>query len=231
MDPEISSFILKFQNLCWAGKEAKLTFTSKNGNTNVNLSLQLGNLPPSPQFHPHHFPPRMHRNEPSRERRRQKREQARKSAAEEASKKLSAKEVELLNMAEKAEENSSKVKSKNAETVKVCREPIDKICPDSDYQQETPAVEVDEAELARDILVEKVLVYPVTEPIEKKADVEQEVRERFSEIGVEVKQMDTKITFRGEFKGSVVTISPVKFNRIWGRRLNLKNCSVIHYKA
>ena len=152
-------------------------------------------------------------------------------AAEEASKELSAEEVELLNMAEKAEENSSKVKSKNAETVKVCREPIDEICPDSDYQQETPAVEVDEAELARDILVEKVLVYPVTEPIEKKADVEQEVRERFSEIGVEVKQMDTKITFRGEFKGSVVTISPVNLNRIWGRRLNLKNCSVIHYKA
>ena len=231
MDPEISSFILKFQNLCWVGKEAKLTFTSKNGNTNVNLSLQLGNLPPPPQFHHHHFPPGMHRNGPSRELRRQNREQARKHAAEEASKELSAEEVEVLNMAEKAEENSSKVKSNNAETVEVCREPMDEICADNDYQKEIPAVEVDEAELDRDILVKKVLVYTVTEPIEKKADVEQEVREKFSGIGVEVKQMETKTNFRGEFKGSVVTISPVNLNRIWGRRLNLKNCSVIHYKT
>ena len=79
----------------------------------------------------------------------------------------------MLNTAEKAEDNSFKVESKNSETVKVNREPVDEICSDPDYQEELPAEEVDEAELARDILVEKVLIYPVTEPIEKKSDVDQ----------------------------------------------------------
>ena len=173
-----------------------------------------------------------HRNVPSRERRRKKRAEARTKAAEEAAKELSTEEVELLKLAEKAENevNANKCVDARNETDNVFKEPTDEICSDSEYQAEHPAEEVNPAELARDKIVEKVIVYPVTKPIEKTSDVEEEVKEKFSAIGVTVKQMKTKTTYRGEFNGSVVDISLVNLNVIWGRRLGLKNCSIISYE-
>ena len=52
----------------------------------------------------------------------------------------------------------------------------------SDYQQDISAEEVAEAELAREKPGEKVPVYPVTELIEKKADVEQAIRDMLINI-------------------------------------------------
>ena len=74
-------------------------------------------------------------------------------------------------------------------------------------------------------------MYAVTEPIEKKSDVEAEIREKFANIGVEVREMKTKSTYRGEFDKSLVEISQVNLKLIWGRRLGLKNCSVIAYEG
>jgi hypothetical protein len=45
----------------------------------------------------------------------------------------------------------------------------------------------------------QVIVNSVTNPIEKISDVEAEVKEKFEKIGVRVKEMRTKATYRGEF--------------------------------
>ena len=238
MDPEIASFVMKFQNLCHAGKSANLSLSSKTGKVSVNLSVEIGGLRPPPHVPLHHVPPpplipQWHRNRPSRVRRQQKRAEARRLFAEEARKELSAEEVEILEQAEHAELGKAlKLNEEAKETVNVYSEVNDEICSDNAYHE--PVVEteeVDEDELARDKNVEKVIVYAVTEPIEKKVDVEQEIREKFAAIGVKVKAIKTKTDYNGLYEKSLVDISGVNLNLIWGRRLGLNNCSVIAYEG
>ena len=76
-----------------------------------------------------------------------------------------------------------------------------------------------------------MIVYSVTEPIEKKLDVEAEIKEKFEKIGVQVKEIRTKATYRGEFIKSLVDITGVNSKHIWGRRLGLQNCSVIEFEG
>ena len=72
---ETDSFVSKFSNLCRAGRNANLTFTSTAGKASVNLSVELGRLPDvgelpdKPQYH--HL--RHSRCGNSRQRRREKR--------------------------------------------------------------------------------------------------------------------------------------------------------------
>ena len=148
MDPVISSFIFKFQNLCRAGKDAKLSFTSKNGKTNVNLNLQIGSFPPLPEPHPQHVPEKR-RNGPSRERRRLKRANARKLVAEEAFNSLSTDEVEVLAIAEKAEREAARNDPKDTSERKV----NDEFCSDSDYHEENTSEKV----------VEEIVIKPDSE--------------------------------------------------------------------
>ena len=89
--------------------------------------------------------------------------------------------------------------------------------------------EIDEYEEARNKIVEKVLVYPVSNPNVQKKVIENEIEAKFNAIGVTVKHMNTKTSLFGNFNGSIVNISPVNLNTIWGRRLGLKSCSIIHY--
>ena len=138
-------------------------------------------------------------------------------AAEEANARKAAVEA----TANKAAEDASNVNS----------EVNDEFCSDSSFHE--PVVEteeVDEYELARNKNVKKVIVYAVTKPIEKKIEVEQEIREKFAAIGVKVKAMQTKTDGRGLYDKSLLEISEVNLNRIWGRRLGLNNCSVIAYE-
>lgn len=67
------------------------------------------------------------------------------------------------------------------------------------YQNETTTEEVDPAVLARDRIVVKIIVCPVTKPIEKKAKVESEIEEKFTAIGVDVKSLKTKTNYKGLF--------------------------------
>ena len=85
------------------------------------------------------------------------------------------------------------------ETNKVCQEPIDEICSVSVYQNETTTEEFDPAVLARDRIVAKIIVCPVTKPIEKKAKVENEIEEKFAAIGVDMKSLKTKTNYIGLF--------------------------------
>ena len=62
----------------------------------------------------------------------------------------------------------------------------------------------DPEELARDIVVEKLIVSAVTKPIEDKADVEDEIRCKFKAKGITVKELKTFADRRGKFNQSVV---------------------------
>ena len=233
MDPEIASFVLKFQNLCREGKSANLLFTSNTGNVSVNLSLQIGRLSDPPQASPPPHFPQEHRYGPSKVRRKQKRAVARRAFAEEAMRELSTEEVDVLKEAENAENGKTRTDGLfGKETETVLKEVDDEICPDDAYNgTENEAEEVDAEELARDKNIEKVIVSAVTKPIEKKFDVEEEIRDKFAGIGVEVKGMKTITDSRGKFHKSLVETSKVNLKLIWGRRLGLKNCCVVAFEG
>ena len=81
----------------------------------------------------------------------------------------------------------------------------------------------DPEEVARDRVVEKLIVSAVTKPIEDKADIEDEIRCKFKAKRITVKEMKTFADRRGKFDQSVVWVSPVNLKDIWGCSLGLKN--------
>ena len=164
MDPELSSFLMKFQGLCRAGKEAKLSFTSKNGRTIVSLNLEIGRVHPQSQF----VQPRpKHRNGPSRERRRMRRAEARKNAAEEATKELSVVETEVLVMAEKATASEN-----NSTSIDTIGEVTDEVCPDDKYLSDDSSDEQ---------VIEEITVTPDTiAQLDGALDIPEEEVLRFS---------------------------------------------------
>ena len=77
---ELYSFVEKFKNLWLSGKDAQLHATTRNGQTSVTLSLNLGYPSPPPQPCPSP-PPLPSKNSPCRKRRRARRYAARTAAA------------------------------------------------------------------------------------------------------------------------------------------------------
>ena len=95
--------------------------------------------------------------------------------------------------------------------------------------------ETDTEELARDKLVNEVIIYAVPpsdcrKSMQDAEEVEKEVKERFSLIGVEVLDMKIRASRIGKFESSLVKITPVNLRRIWGRRLGLLNCAIVEHK-
>ena len=74
-----------------------------------------------------------------------------------------------------------------------------------------------------------MIVSSVTKPVESVEEVEKEIKERFSDIGVDVIKIESYSNSMGKFKQSRVKTSPVNLKDVWGRRLGLRNCSVIEY--
>ena len=79
-------------------------------------------------------------------------------------------------------------------------------------------------------MVEKIIVCPVNKnwKVEKEV-IEKEIRDKLMAIEVEVKSIETKRTVVGAFRGSIVETSPVNLNKVWGRRLKVKDCSIISF--
>ena len=100
----------------------------------------------------------------------------------------------------------------------------------NEVSEEAVDDEIDQEELARDKIVNDVIIHSVIEPIEKKDDVEQEIKSKFADIGVQVIEIRSFTDFRGNFKTSRVKTSPVNLKMIWGRRLGLKNCALLEYE-
>ena len=102
-----------------------------------------------------------------------------------------------------------------------------------DHDRDEEVVDKDEVE--RDRMVEDVLIYAVPpsdcrKQMQNVNEVEYEVREKFSSLGVAVRSIESKSIRGGTFQSSKVKIAPVNLNLIWGRRLGLENCAVIEWK-
>ena len=94
---------------------------------------------------------------------------------------------------------------------------------------------IDKDELQRDKLVEDIFVYAVPpsdcrQPIPDANEVEQEIRERFACLGVEIRDIRIQTSKHGKYESGFLKISPINLNKIWGRRLGLKSCAVSEYK-
>ena len=111
--------------------------------------------------------------------------------------------------------------------IAIANEVSDEICPDNDFYKD----DIDPTEAARDKMTKKILVCPVGKFKVEKEIIDNDIKMRFDEIGVTVKQIETKRTICGEFKGCIVEISQVNLNRIWGRRLEITNCSVFRTRT
>ena len=78
---------------------------------------------------------------------------------------------------------------------------------------------LDEDELARDRLVDEVIVYAVPpsnirQPVQNTHEVEEEIRDRFSSIGVDVVNIRHRI-ISGKYESSLVKLTPINLRRIW----------------
>ena len=96
-------------------------------------------------------------------------------------------------------------------------------------------VMMDEHEMKLDKVVEEVIVYAVPpsdcrEKMQNIKEVENEIKSRFSSIGVTVRDFHSKASREDLFHSSLVKITPVNLRMIWGRRLGLRNCAVTEMK-
>ena len=107
----------------------------------------------------------------------------------------------------------------------ICEKEVIHSCVDHPVEAEIDKIDPDE--FKSDKIVHKVVLSSVTEPIEDKLNVEKEVLEKFSAIRVNVVIFSDHANRRGKCETGVATISWVNLNKIWGRRLGLKNCCVI----
>ena len=80
------------------------------------------------------------------------------------------------------------------------------------------------------LTIERLVILKLADKAFVEKDViEQEIKQKFGEIGVTVMGIETKRSYSGEFKGSIVKTSMVNLNRIWGRRLGISECSIIAF--
>ena len=257
MDPELASFVLKFQDICSSGKNATLSFSSICGKAFANLSVEIGNVQSPPKI-PCVTSPSLNINHvnPSRKRRMHRRAESRRIFAEEAKQDLSVEELNVLDAAEKAvvDDNVTEVQESLLVNEDIDMTQNETSNPDdsmhirndrannSDINNETNneneecyTEEVDQHELELDKIVTEVVIYAVPpsdirKTMQDAAEVEVEIREKFCSIGVEVQDMLIKADRIGKFDRRLVKVTPVNLRRIWGRRLGLQNCAVVENK-
>ena len=224
---EIDSFVKKFKSLWNAGFHATLNLESMLGEVNVSLNCKVGRVVPPPSS-PSMFSVSSPRyRSPSYFRR-----QARRKAARESQNLQMENHAadQVIDMNTDETTSIEKVDNEFADVVEeyAAREGSKEEIV-TDEVTDIAEIEVDEEEMKKDKVIEEVLISSVTKPMEKMETVEEEIRQKFAEIGVNVLEMKTFSNNRGCFDQSRVRTTPVNLKNIWGRRLGLKNCSVIEY--
>ena len=88
---------------------------------------------------------------------------------------------------------ADQAEEENAKQIVENTEPVESLIVAENANKEDVAeeVEVDEEELKRDKIIEEVLIYSVTQPIEKMEVVEEEIKQKFANIGVNVEHLKT----------------------------------------
>ena len=228
LDFALASF-WEFARIWRSGKKCKLVLNCDGGVGELHLVAGLG-AAEERHFPPQDFKQQQRKKTPSQLRREERRRKERESKQVEA-------EVEAVEVSEEAE-NIMNNEHNNAEKADVIEnqtsrvagidatEVTDEVCPDDVYHEE----EIDPAEAARDKMVEKIIIYPVTKKwkVDKNA-IENEIKDKLNLMQVNVKNIETKRTIFGEFNGSIVETSPVNLNKVWGRRLGVTNCAIISF--
>ena len=81
-----------------------------------------------------------------------------------------------------------------------------------------------------DKLVDEFVIRVVTEPMDKKEVVEQDIKENFSLLGVKIQRLNSFSNVNGFFEMCRVKTSPINLKKVQGSRLGVKNCSVNAYE-
>ena len=63
----------------------------------------------------------------------------------------------------------------------------------------------------------------------KPEDVEKDLVNKLSKIGANVISFKHRRDQHGDFKFGLAHITPINLQLIWGRRLNVDHCSIMHY--
>ena len=237
---DIDSFVNKFKSLWSAGHNATLNIESKLGEVEISLRCKIGRSSPPPStpfssfgLSPKYRSPSYYRRQARRKDRRKLNDSAEEDhfipLADQVSESRSSQEdnivddSESLKLAEKASGNVEVSENNGKSSEEVVHNSI-----------EDSTEEVEKDELARDKIIEEILVYAVVGgvgTVEKKDVVEQEIVHKLADIGVTVESMQTFSTHDGKFDQSRVRTTPVNLKSIWGRRLGLKKCAVIEYRS
>ena len=229
----------KFQNLSCAGKKAYLSFSSVAGKVSVNLSFEIGAVKPISEYapivpSPYPVSSSSSKISPSRRRRTLRRMESRRLFAEEAAENLSFEEKEVLAEIELGSEQEAGVRPDNvvekpSEAIVQCIEKDTSNVIEALSEEELKRIDdeenkrIEEDEKKLNNIVEKVIISSVTEPIEDVLDVEKEIVDKFVDIGIEVRNLKSKVNWMGKHVISLALISPVNLKQIWGRRLGLNN--------
>ena len=80
--------------------------------------------------------------------------------------------------------------------------------------------------------VEQILISNVASSCQtrlKPEDVEKDLVNKLSKIGAKVISFKHRRDQHGDFKSGLAHITPVNIQLIWGRRLDVAHCSIMHY--
>ena len=186
---ETDSFISKFKNLLLSGRNATLLIKSNAGKAEVNLRVELDEIPPPPdQQHC-----QWSRNGPSRQRRRLRRAAARTASNAEEAKEATNEEMNTEEVTEITNEKERNIPPTQHET------PKDEFCSDATFEEE-----IDEAK------VEKILVVADCQADWKNDYVIKLVDEKLRMIGITMKTIVVNRNIRKCFESCLVTIEPTR---------------------
>ena len=93
-------------------------------------------------------------------------------------------------------------------------------------------VEVEEEDHVKSEMVESILISNVASSCLirlKPEEVKNDLVNKLENIGSKVLTFKHKKDQYGDFKTGLAKISPVNLQLIWGRRLKVEHCSIIHY--
>ena len=229
---EMDSFYFKFKRLVSAGIKAELTIDADNGEAIIGLKAKLGHLEfknvevdqcQSPRY-----------RGPSYFRRQKRRHEERKNEqTSTVDTVVTKKEEKVDSVCDAAVKAMCKQETKRSAAEVVSDDNLENpeaaTAVDLDEIEARERAREEKEEASKDRNVEQVVISSVTEPMESKLKVEEEIKFKFGRIGVTVKDMMTT-TKNGKFQSSLVNVTPTNLKRIWGRRLGLDNCSIIAYE-
>ena len=218
----------EFARIWRSGKKCKLILNCEGGVGELHLVAGLG-AAEEPHFPPQECKQYQRKKTPSQIRHEEHRRKERLNKKEEAEVEAVEARKEAENIMDNELQNAEKADIVDGESSKVADDDVtevnDEVCPDDVYHEQ-----IDPAEAARNKMIEKIIVYPVTKKWKVEKDViENEIKEKLKLIQVNVKNIETKRTLFGEFNGSIVETSPVNLNEVWGRRLGVTNCAIISF--